>query len=331
MMIPPVVILSRPDALGDAVVTLTTAGWIKHLSPHTRIFVLCRAYSRAIWANSRHVDGILTLEELQGSDAIGRIAALKADAIVHVFPHRDVARWAKQARVPLRIGTSHRWWHWLTCNERVHFSRKRSDLHEAQLNIKLLAPFAVEVPDDVQDLVPHIGFVPSTPSPKVTACLRMDRRRLVLHPLLGSGVGWGLANYASLIEALDPDRWQVLVTGTAPEKEVYAAALPLELPHVTDVGGQLDLTELIMLIGSCDAMVAASTGPLHIAAAVGVRTIGLFSMKRPIFPTRWHPLGRDAHALVFDANCSECASGAPCDCITRIPVQRVLDLLEGFL
>lgn len=328
MSVPGTIILSRPDALGDAVVTLTTAGWIKAHAPGTRIIVLCKEYARAVWKHSEHVEAIITLEELRATDATKKLVSLKADAIVHVFPHQDVARWAKGAGIPRRIGTSHRWWHWTSCNERVHFSRKRSFLHEALLNIKLLEPFGIPMPGSIVELVPHSGLRKPVPSEKVRTMLRSEKRLLVVHPFLGSGVGWGLANYAAVMRALDPNEWQVIVTGTREEAARYREALPMELEHVTDAGGQLDLEELMMLIGSCDAMVAASTGPLHVAAALGVRTIGLFSMRRPIFPARWAPIGTDAYALVFDPDCADCAAGRPCDCITRIPVARVLDLLK---
>ncbi|MBL0129597.1 MAG: glycosyltransferase family 9 protein [Flavobacteriales bacterium] len=328
MRIPGTVILSRPDALGDAVVTLTTAGWIKAHAPDTRIIVICKEYARAVWKHCDHVDAIITLEELQAGDAPSMLAATKADAIVHVFPHRDVALWAKKAGIPLRIATSHRLFNWTTCNKLVHFTRKRSLLHEAQLNIKLLEPFGLPMPTNVQELVPHMGLRAPTPTDEVRSLLRMDRKRVILHPLLGSGVGWGLDNYATLMRSLDPTKWQVIITGTSKEAGIYRKELPMDLPHVADAGGRYDLEELMMLIGSCNAMVAASTGPLHIAAALGLRTVGLFSMRRPIFPARWAPLGIDAHALTFDPQCATCAAGKECDCITRIPVQRVMDLLE---
>lgn len=331
MRVPDTILLSRPDALGDAVVTLTTAGWIKRHAPATRIIMLVKEYSRAVWEHSANIDGIITLEELHAAgeaDAIAKLRALSADAVVHVFPHRDVARWAKGAGIPLRIGTSHRWWHWLTCNRRVNFSRKRSDLHEAQLNIKLLAPFGILVPQDVQELVSSIGLRTATPSAEVRAVLKADRRHVILHPLLGSGVGWGLSNYAALIRALDPQRWQVIITGTAQEAERYRLELPLDAPHVTDAGGRFTLAQLMQLIGASDALVAGSTGPLHIAAASGIRAIGLFSMRRPIHPGRWAPIGRDAHALVNDPGCADCAAGRACDCISRIDPKRVLDLLD---
>ena len=331
MRIPGTILLSRPDALGDAVVTLTMAGWIKHHAPGTRIIVLVKQYTRAVWERSANVDGIITLEDLRASGEAGALAklrALNADAIVHVFPHRDMARWAKAADIPRRIGTSHRWWHWLTCNERVAFSRKRSDLHEAQLNIKLLAPFGIQVPQNVQDLVPSIGLRAAEPSPEVRALLKAGHRHVILHPLLGSGLGWGLSNYAALIRALDPQRWQVIITGTEQEAARYRNELPLDLPHVTDAGGQLTLEQLMQLIGASDALVAGSTGPLHIAAATGIRAIGLFSMRRPIHPGRWAPIGGDAHALVNDPACADCSAGRACDCITRIDPKRVLELLD---
>jgi len=327
MNVPRTIILSRPDALGDAVVTLSTAGWIKHHAPETRIIALVKEYTRPVWTNCDHVDTVITLEALRSGGAVDQLRDLRADAIVHVFPHREVAQWAKRAGIPRRIGTSHRWWHWTTCNERVNFSRKRSDLHEAQLNIELLAPFGLAVPG-LPELANAIALRrPEVPA-EIAAWSIPGRKRVILHPLLGSGVGWGLHNFATLISALDPERWQVIITGTAAEAERYRAQLPLHRPHVRDAGGRLSLEQLMALIGASDALVAASTGPLHIAAALGIRAIGLYSMRRPIHPGRWAPLGRDAHALTDDPNCPECAAGRPCDCITRIDPRRVLALLE---
>lgn len=331
MRLPGTIILSRPDALGDAVVTMTMAGWIKKHDPAVRLVVLSREYTRPVWERCAHIDRVITLEDLErAGETIAPIelATIGAGAIIHVFPHRSVARWAKAAGIPRRIGTGHRWWHWLTCNERVSFSRKRSDLHEAQLNIKLLGPLGMPVPASIEELVPHIGYRPPAVSPRVRGLLRMGVKNVVLHPLLGSGVGWGLENFAALIEALDPERYHCLITGTEAEAARYRSELPIIAAHVTDTGGSLDLSGLMELIGACDAFVSASTGPLHLAAASGVRSIGLFSMRRPIFPARWAPIGRDAHALVFDPLCARCAAGRRCDCIQRISPQRVFDLLE---
>lgn len=98
------------------------------------------------WERCAHVDRIITLEDLVragGEHGPSRIENGPADAIVHVSSRTDPWRGGRKRRAfPARNGTSHRWWNWFTCNERVDFSRKRSDLHEAQLNIKLLERLA---------------------------------------------------------------------------------------------------------------------------------------------------------------------------------------------
>jgi heptosyltransferase-3 len=331
MNVPERIILSRPDAIGDAVVTLPMAGWIKHHAPSAHITVIAKQYAKAIWERSKHVDRIVTLEDLdaEGTGGVDRLRSIDAGAIVHAFPHRAMARRAKQAGIPRRIGTSHRWWHWSTCNERVDFTRKNSPLHEAQLNLKLLAPFGISMPATAEALIPHIGYQAPALDELVKSFLHSGKRHVVLHPLSkGSAVEWGPMNFNVLIAALDPGKWQVFVTGTSAEADRYRRHLVLDRRNVTDLGGRLTLEQLMQLIGACDALVAASTGPLHIAAASSIRAVGLFSMRRPIHPGRWAPLGRDAHALVNDPACPTCQADKDCDCITRIAPQRVLDLLE---
>ena len=325
---PRTIVLSRTDSIGDVVLTLPMAGLIKQQIHGVRIIFIGRRYTLPVLHACTHVDEAVALEDL-GSDPIGTMRSWNADAIVHAFPHRYVARWAKRAGIRQRIGTSHRWWHWTTCNERVAFSRRRSELHEAQLNVKLLTPLGIHRIPSLEELAALAALSAPAPDASVQALLRTDRRNVILHPgSRGSAVEWGLENFSSLIRRLDPQQFQCIITGTAVEAEGYRRALPIDLPHVTDAGGALTLEQLIALIGASDALVAASTGPLHITAALGKRAIGIYSSRRPIHPGRWAPIGTNAHALVHDPDCRECAEGRECDCIKRISPERVLEFLE---
>ncbi len=296
------IILSRTDSIGDVMLTLPSAGLLKQRLPGVRITFIGRRYTLPVLSRCVHIDDSIALEDLLDmgdAGAVSRLAALRATAIVHVFPERRVAAWAKHAGIGLRIGTSHRWWHWLTCNERIPFSRRRSDLHEAQLNVKLLAPLGINALPPLDELTRLSGFSAPRPEASVAALVRPDRINVVLHPLSkGSAVEWGLERYAELIKALDPQRHHAIITGTAAEAERYRLGLPLNLAHVADAGGRLDLHQLIALIGASQALVAASTGPLHIAAACGITAIGLYADVRPIHPGRWGPIGARAHSLV---------------------------------
>jgi ADP-heptose:LPS heptosyltransferase len=63
-------------------------------------------------------------------------------------------------------------------------------------------------------------------------------------------------------------------------------------PHIQNAIGQFDLAQYISFIHACDALIAASTGPLHIAAALEKHAIGLYPPERPINPERWGPIGK---------------------------------------
>ena len=333
MRTPDHIILSRSDSIGDVMLTLPMAGLLKEKFPGVQITFIGRNYTAPVLKCCSHADEVITLEELatdHATGAVDRIRSLNADTLIHVFPQRHVAAWGKRAGIPHRIGTSHRLWHWTTCNERVSFSRRKSDLHEAQLNIKLLRPLGIEAMPSLSALAALYGFDVPVPDERVRALLRPDRINVILHPgSRGSAVEWGLPNYAALMRVLDPAVHHCIVTGTAAEREGYAPHLPWDLPYVTDAGGAIQLDQLIALIGGSQALIAASTGPLHIAAAAGIRAIGLFSARRPIHPGRWAPIGRDAHALVHDPTCAECAAGRSCTCVTRITPQRVVDLINA--
>ncbi|MDQ3101237.1 MAG: glycosyltransferase family 9 protein [Bacteroidota bacterium] len=326
------IVLSRTDSIGDVMLTLPMADLIKKRFPNAYITFLGRAYTVPILERCAHIDNILTLEQLTlNSDrgAIETLRRLHIDAFIHVFPVRRIARWAAHAGIPHRIGTSHRWWHWLNCNHRIAFSRKNSDLHEAQLNTRLLAPFGITDQLGTTELAAYAGFFATPLDPELRHFIRPDKKNVILHPhSSGSAVEWDLDRYSELIRLLHPAHFNIIVTGTALEAERYRTKLQLNRSNVTDVGGQLDLQQLIGLINACDALVAASTGPLHIAAACGIRAIGLYANARPIHPGRWAPVGKDPHAL-FEDDVAEDA-----DLQTRINAIRadkIMRLLEEML
>jgi ADP-heptose:LPS heptosyltransferase len=154
------------------------------------------------------------------------------------------------------------------------------------------------------------------------------RFNLILHPKSkGSAREWGLDNFSRLIALLPEDKFSIYITGTKEEGLLMQDFLRRHEKRVTDLSGKLTLTELISFIDSCDGLVAASTGPLHIAAALGKTAIGLYAPMKPIHPGRWAPLGKDAHSLVLDKSCNDCKKSMDCECIRSIDPGEVAEML----
>ena len=323
------IIISRTDSIGDVILTLPLCIWVKENFPQTELVFLGRSYTKDIIACFDVVDTFLNFDDFSSLPTSERIARLKADCIIHVFPNREIAALSKKAKIPMRIGTAHRIFHLLTCNYRLNFSRKRSSLHESQLNFELLKPLVFkEIPsfDSLFQSLNHFN-IPTVSLPSEFSGIDLSNT-IILHPKSqGSASEWPLEKYIELAQVLVQQKKTVIFTGTENEGKEFSAILPVH-PKIIDSSGKLNLKQLICLIASCEALVACSTGPYHIAGISGIKAIGLFSPRKPIHPGRWKALGNKSVALVFDSSCSECKKGKACSCIENISVQSVLSAIN---
>jgi len=294
--------LSRTDSIGDVMLSLPMTGIIKREWPNTRILFIGRGYTEAVIRCCEHVDSFLDYDELKQLSSSERTLALKTekiDAFIHVFPRSDIASWAKKAGIGIRVGTGRRIYNLWNCNYKTWFSRKKSTLHEAQLNALLLKKLDLPFQFSSSELAAFSGFnhLPVLPQ-KVEGLLEDGRKKIVLHPKSrGSAVEWSIDNYAILIGRLEKEGYQIFITGTEAERALIGTDFPWDNPSLHDLTGKLSLTELIGFIAHCDALVAASTGPLHIAAACRILAIGLYTPQRPMHPGRWSPIGSNVKVL----------------------------------
>ncbi len=157
----PVIIISRTDNIGDVVLTLPLAGILKKKYPQASILFLGKKYIRPLIEACEHISKFIDWDDVSAlprEDQLSLFKSLKADVILHVFPHPEIASLAYRARVPYRIGTSHRSYNWLYCNKRLNFTRKKSDMHEAQLNVKLAAPLGIITIPSLDELKTAYGL-----------------------------------------------------------------------------------------------------------------------------------------------------------------------------
>ncbi|HWB90324.1 MAG TPA: glycosyltransferase family 9 protein [Puia sp.] len=325
-------IISRTDAIGDVVLTLPVAGVLRSLYPQSRIYFLGRAYTREVIQACVHVDEFLDWDEwkdLPEQEAAEAIEATGADTIIHVFPDKRIARLAKRAGISQRIGTTNRIYHWLTCNLLVKLSRRHSPYHEAQLNLKLLVPLGASDLYTLDEIGGYYGLTRLAPLPaEMAALIDPHRFNLVMHPKSrGSAREWGLDNFSELIGLLPGDRYKIFITGTKAEGELLGPLLA-EHPDLIDLTGRLSLGELMAFLAGTDALIAASTGPLHLAAALGIHALGIYPPIRPMHPGRWAPIGSGATVFVKKEACEACRKTADCSCMRGIGARLLKDYLD---
>lgn len=313
------ILISRTDGIGDVILTLPLAGELKRLFPSCTISFLGRTYTQDVVSCCEHVDRFLnwdTVAEGSLNDQVSLFRRSKADVIFHVFPRKQVVIAAAAAKIPMRIGTARRVHAFTRMTHKLWYSRKDAGQHEAVLNLRMLEGLK-STNEYAEEQIPSLYGFKTKPIMNGAALeLLQQSFKIILHPMShGSAVEWGLANYAKLIEALEGKGVSIGITGTEKERNAIGNALPWD--KVIDLGGKLTLSQLVSTIGASNGLVAASTGPLHIAAAAGIHALGLYSPKKPLFPTRWKPLGDKAEYLVARAH--------PEDGILEIQVEEVAE------
>lgn len=329
------IIISRTDSIGDVMLTLPMCGLIKKHHPQARIIFLAKPYTMPVLRHCVHIDEVMDADALLKLDKAAQVRALQAadaDTIIHVFPRHHLAKLAKKAGIQNRIGASGRLYHYIYANHLVPFSRRRSDLHEAQLNMKLLMPLGIVEFLPSQKIWPFYGFkVDRIADDEHLQLLRPDKFNLILHPKSkGSAREWPLEHFLALAKILPGEKFRIFVGGTAAEGELIKPLLEGN-SDIIDLTGQLDLNQYISFIAAADGLVAASTGPLHLAAALGRIAVGIYPAIRPIHPGRWKPLGPYAIALSAKENCNDCKNSATCACMSNIDAQTVARQLNKLI
>jgi len=348
------ILISRTDSIGDVILTLPLAGLLRNRYPDARISFLGMPYTREIIESCRHIDSFVDwqlIKEQPEEDSIRQFKELNADIILHVFPRKEIARLAKKAGIPKRLGTTGRLYNWLYCNLLIPISRRNSDLHEAILNLKLtekihgysISGKTVDFKDNPNmvsiDTIPSMYGFSAKPVSDITfgGLISPDDLNIILHPRSkGSAREWGLNNYAQLAQQLMsgsfskfPQSIRIFITGTRAEGEMLREEGFFDKAgDVTDVTGKFNLGEFIQFINCTDVLIAGSTGPLHIASALGKIALGLYPPIKPMHPGRWAPLGERSGFIVANKDCSKCRKSSKCECMHLITVHQVQQKLE---
>jgi ADP-heptose:LPS heptosyltransferase len=298
---PKKIVISRTDSIGDVALTLPLAGILKSKYPDAKIIFLGNTYTKPIIKCCTSVDEIwewAEIQKMEDQQQLKWLISQDIDTFIHVFPRRELARLVKKAKIKHRVGTSHRLYHYLTCNHKPNFTRKNSDLHEAQLNTKLLTPFGINQDYSLNELSDLANFsnLPIL-NENFQSLLNPEKKNLVFHAKSqGSALEWGVDKFINLAQELNQNEYRIFFTGTEKESTFFRDKLPQQ-NNIIDLSGKMSLDDLIAFISKSDLLLACSTGPLHIAGLSNISTIGLFTPKRPIHFGRWQPLGKQVNIV----------------------------------
>jgi heptosyltransferase II len=108
---------------------------------------------------------------------------------------------------------------------------------------------------------------------------------------------WPLENYSELCNNILADKKnRIIFVGSKDESYLISKVQEgiKERDRTFNSSGAFNLNQLFCFIGRCDLFISNDAGAMHIAAAQGVKTIGLFG---PNLPQRFRPYGKNNIAV----------------------------------
>jgi heptosyltransferase II len=134
-----------------------------------------------------------------------------------------------------------------------------------------------------------------------TGAVSDGRPAAVLAPgAVGPSKRWPAASYAELARRLVEQDFAVWIVG-GPDEKALAAEIGGGVPGIRDFTGP-DLRNAILALAAAAVVVSNDSGLMHVAAAIGTPTIGIFG---PTSPWHWAPLNPLAAMI-------ETAADLPC-------------------
>lgn len=210
------------------------------------------------------------------------------------------------AKVPLRGGRLSQWHSYLFLNRGLRQSRSKSEFHESFYNWRLLQYLFAQKP-----LTPANENIPLL---KIKAPLQRQlleqfqlgpKDYIVVHPgMAGSALNWPQARYNELIERLT-EFSTVVITGTKADQIWLSEIAPRwrQHPRIRWLQDKLSFNELIYLLQNAKHVIGPSTGVLHLAAASGTPTTGIYSPVLAHHPRRWGLRGFGTKIILPEVNC----------------------------
>lgn len=322
------ILVVRTDRLGDVILSTPVFEVIKQQFPNTHITAMVREPIASIIQGLPAVDEVMIYRPEKEHAGFKGLLALRKEissrkfkiAIVLHGPMRLAAA-IFFANIRYRVAPLSKIYSFIFYNRGMRQRRSQVEMHEADYNLQLLRRIGIRMNTRAVPVRVHVD-------PKAQAAAqtwlvargwKSGEPLVIVHPgMSGSALNWPESHYIELIRSLIREGRQVLITGG-----------PLEVSLLNRIGEALgalkekaifygnsepvgefvgSLAFLTGLFSFSSLVIAPSTGPLHLAVALGRPVVTFYPPIRVQSAIRWGPYLQDesrAAILVPEVYCGE--------------------------
>ncbi len=293
------IIISRTDKIGDLVLSIPSFFMAKKMFPKAKLIILVRKYNYEIVKNLPYVDKVLKIDDYKEKELVEEIKNMGVDIFVALYNDKLVMKLAKASEAKIKIAPLSKIKSFFIYNYGVLQKRSKSIKNEAEYNLELIEkidPLRYQVEKELETKL----FYEDKHRLEALNFLKKENiygKILVINPFMGgSAKNITDVQYIELIVGVlgEIEDLDVILTCHVSEKdrgvEIMEKVGDKRLHLYANKG---DLLNLAAIIDKSTVYFGGSTGPTHIAGALGKRIVALYPNKKTQSPTRWGVFGNE--------------------------------------
>lgn len=349
------VLINRTDAIGDCLLSTPLGRLLKDKEADTAVHFLVSPRSGELINLCEGVDKVFIYDP--NWPLFKRLSFLrnlfkeeKYDSFFHLGGKFLPIFMAWLASVSFRGGLKSKWFTFLFLNKGMRQSRRLVTMHESDYNLQLAKAMGFHfVGKRPEKYAPKLNV---TPEESVRAQEQeglAEKDYIIVHPgMSGHTLNWASRNYGRLLERLSQfydGQYQLIVSYT-PSDGPYLEGLKDFLKDKEEVkknitflnGAEKGILHYTQILKGAKLFIGPSTGTSHMANALGIAQIALFSPIRVQSSHRWGPYLRseEVKVIVPDVVCGEsiACAGSSCpyyECMAKIEVDEVFQAATQLL
>ena len=290
------IILSRPDRIGDVVISTSAIKAIKDVLPQAKIYFLVQEEIELLIKDHPLIEGVISLSDHVEPFAllVNRLKEIQACCLVHLHFNDLVEQAAIKAGVPTRVGFSQKW-NRRSLTNFIPDKKKLCLKHEAEYNFDILQLIGIKKTKSIRPYISPDPGAKRTLNCKISALLG-SKKFAVFHltshkskTVLSCDLFVDLAHWLRT-------RYDLMVVILGIEKEhpnlTQFKSRMTNQTWIIDLVGKLNLAESAWLLSSSSLTIGRDSGICHISAAMGAPTFSIMiPLGKNLAATRWRPLG----------------------------------------
>ena len=331
------ILIVKLDHIGDVLLATPVLTNLRLAYPNTELHALTGTWSRVILENHPDVDKVLEYNSpmfcrhaqptsVKDTFQLYRhLRKQKYDLLVELRGDWRIGLFSLLRVTPKRISRAA-----LQIANRLGFLQF-SGTHETIRNLDVLKHVGIPTPQQ------NTTFSVPKEDEKWASNFIEDQQIKREHPLIAIHPGspiilkrWHPERYAELADWLiDQKNAQIIFVGVKDEIPVIDHIQDMMQGESINIAGETTITQLASILQRCPVFIGNDSGPMHLAAAVGTKTIGLYG---PGDPTRFGPVGDKCQTIQKKSDCPPCL-GTTCrfgeeGCMSKIQVIDVIQVIE---